>query len=284
MKNIFKFFVIFICVLSLFGCPSPVNTPNTPNIENEEPAKEEQEEVKPDNSKRRMEIYEKVMGKSFLIYEGEIDENYDFLTIEFGKDYIKLDNEKFNFNPSEDVIIEDEGKEYPTGYENEWGFRAGYSFIFTHNGAHYTVHIGSLSTGVVVIYYNDYGFCYLLVEGSGSEGGSSGEDLSFSITGTWKYNNTSLSINEDGTFSFSNGITATKTGEYEINGNQITLHFENGVVNCTDTFTVSGSEEEITLNLVKSIGITNGQEIENTHSLILQTFYNIAGTTITLSK
>ena len=75
MKNIFKFFVIFICVLSLFGCPSPVNTPNTPNIENKEPSKEEQEEVKPDNSKRRMEIYEKVMGKSFLISEYDIDKS-----------------------------------------------------------------------------------------------------------------------------------------------------------------------------------------------------------------
>lgn len=284
MKNIFKFFVIFICVLSLFGCPSPVNTPNTPSIENKEPSKEEQE-VKPDNSKRRMEIYEKVMGKSFLIDEYSIDENYDFLTIEFGKDYIKLDNEKFSFNPLEDVIIEDEGEEYPTGYENEWGFWAGDSFIFTHNEAHYTVYVGSLSSGLIIVFYNDFSFVYLLVEGSGSEGGSSGEDLSFSLTGTWKYNNTSLSINEDGTFSFSNGIVAAKTGEYEINGNQITLHFENGSQNCTDTFTVSGSEEEITLNLVKSVGIApDGQKIENPHSLILQIFYNIAATTITLSK
>ena len=57
-------------------------------------------------------------------------------------------------------------------------------------------------------------------------------------------------------------------------------------MNIKDTFTISGSEDEITLTLEKSVSTYNGQEnVSTSMSSLLQVFYNIiTSTSVTLSK
>ena len=57
-------------------------------------------------------------------------------------------------------------------------------------------------------------------------------------------------------------------------------------MNIKDTFTISGSEDKITLTLVESISTYNGNEQKSTTlSGMLNAFYGVVtSTTITLSK
>ena len=60
---------------------------------------------------------------------------------------------------------------------------------------------------------------------------------------------------------------------------------ETDVVETEDTFTISGSEDEITLTLVESKTVTNGQTQTGTAiSNMLLAFYTTTEKTITLSK
>ena len=121
--------------------------------------------------------------------------------------------------------------------------------------------------------------------------GNNEETLDFSIEGDWNYTisagntQTTLSIENDGAFSFKKNKD-TINGTYSLSGNKITFNFERSMVEIEDTFTISGSENEITLVLIESKTITNGQPIVSTEmSGMLNTFYNIATSkSVILSK
>ena len=102
--------------------------------------------------------------------------------------------------------------------------------------------------------------------------------------------NTVLSLNEDGSFTFTKGTGSNYEGTYTVSGNNITFEYEantgSNTTSTKDTFTVSESENEVTLNLVKSVTEVNGQESTNTSmSSMLNQFYSIVtSTNITLTK
>ena len=131
---------------------------------------------------------------------------------------------------------------------------------------------------------------FVRVSGGSSESGS-GEDLDFSVVGDWGYKingttDSTLKIKNDGSFSFTT-TSGTYNGSYSLSGNKITFEFDqNASMNIKDTFTISGSEDEITLTLVESISTYNGNEQKSTTlSGMLNAFYGvITSTSITLSK
>ena len=113
--------------------------------------------------------------------------------------------------------------------------------------------------------------------------------LDFSITGDWSYSiqgfqPTTLTLYNDQTFEFNKNNDIT-SGTYSLSGNKITFDFEKGGQEITDMFIISGSENEITLNLVKSITTYDGSTQESTTmSYMLLAFYTTMETSITLTK
>lgn len=131
---------------------------------------------------------------------------------------------------------------------------------------------------------------FVKVSGGNSESGGGG-NLDFSVVGDWGYKingttDSTLKIKNDGSFIFTT-TSGTYNGSYSLSGNKITFEFDqNASMNIKDTFTISGSEDEITLTLVESISTYNGNEQKSTTlSGMLNVFYGVVtSTTITLSK
>ena len=113
--------------------------------------------------------------------------------------------------------------------------------------------------------------------------------LDFSLEGDWLYSiqgfqPTTLTLYNDQTFEFNKNNDIT-SGTYSLSGNKITFDFEKGGQEITDMFIISGSENEITLNLVKSITTYDGSTQESTTmSYMLLAFYTTMETSITLTK
>lgn len=113
--------------------------------------------------------------------------------------------------------------------------------------------------------------------------------LDFSVEGDWLYSiqgfqPTTLTLYNDQTFEFNKNNDIT-SGTYSLSGNKITFDYEKGGQEITDTFTVTGSVNEITLDLVKSITTVAGSTQESTTmSYMLLGFYTTTDISITLTK
>lgn len=151
-----------------------------------------------------------------------------------------------------------------------------------------------------VQYYTCFeAFCYsIAIDDDNTDDDSQHDDenngteeipLDFSITGDWSYSiqgfqPTTLTLYNDQTFEFNKNNDIT-SGTYSLSGNKITFDFEKGGQEITDMFIISGSENEITLNLVKSITTYDGSTQESTTmSYMLLAFYTTMETSITLTK
>lgn len=281
MKNFIKLFLLSIIALCVIGCANPANNSNG------------DDEKKPvDTTELKMALYNKILGTWELKEGDESDSGYE--TIVFSSDSIIFDGVKKSFDPNTNLFFADElPKEknlgdYGTIYIDVDGLTA---IVFDTSLSN----VDSLKLGK--IFYSelsnrwtalpDY---FVRVSGGSSESGS-GENLDFSVIGDWGYKingttDSTLKIKNDGSFSFTT-TSGTYNGSYSLSGNKITFEFDqNASMNIKDTFTISGSEDEITLTLVESISTYNGNEQKSTTlSGMLNAFYGVVtSTTITLSK
>lgn len=277
MKNLIKLFLLSIIALCVIGCANPANNSNG------------DDKKKPvDTTELKMALYEKVLGSWTLD-----DYKYTYDNIVFSSDSITLDGTKYDLNPEEDFFLE---QEIPEEKKME-----GTLYFNVGTGLHYIDYDTSLTdiTRIVVAklqYFEvDNSWAapwnyFVKVSGGNSESGG-GENLDFSVVGDWGYKingttDSTLKIKNDGSFIFTT-TSGTYNGSYSLSGNKITFEFDqNASMNIKDTFTISGSEDEITLTLVESISTYNGNEQKSTAlSGMLNAFYGvITSTSITLSK
>ena len=134
------------------------------------------------------------------------------------------------------------------------------------------------------VFSTSYSITFEKKSGTGS-GGSGGESLSFSVYGTWKNKNESVSgryikINSDGTFDmYKNGsVSSLYTNRTAaLSGARITLSYKmssSASVSVRDIFEVSGTASQMKWTLVSSETTTSGVTSEdNNHSALLQTFF-----------
>ena len=236
----------------------------------------------------KQEVYNYFIGSwelaSYEFYQ--INNYFSFEEVTFKKDCIIFGDEEVAFNPL-DITLE------------RW---EGDSKCFTTwlNGTHYEMNynttVKELSIGDIENHPEGAFYIgFFKVENGSDNTGNESSALDFSVVGDWKYKingtiNTVLSLNEDGSFTFTIGTGSNYTGTYSLSGNKITFEYEASTayntINIKDTFTVSGNENEITLSLVESVSVVNGQELTNTSmSSMLNHFYSIVNSTsITLTK
>ena len=283
MKFKITFLTLMLSVLTIFTFVSCADTVN-----NDE---EKIEEV--DTTVLKVALYTKVLGTWELTgydYFDETSIEYGYGvrdTVIFETNSITIGEDVFDFNPSTDIYFEEEVPE-------NWRW-SGETFYFYVNNKYYSVL--SKSDDFIVIsfpYWSEINNCENAVSTDfvrvkTNNGGSVGT-LDFSVEGDWKYTisagntKTTFSINNDGTFTFKKNSDVTN-GSYSLNGNKVTFSFEKGGQEIEDTFTISGSEDAITLTLVESKTVTGGQESTGTAlSNMLLSFYTIIDTSITLSK
>lgn len=282
MKNFIKLFLLSIIAFCVIGCVNPANNSNG------------DDENKPvDTTELKIALYNKILGtwelkdKDILL---ETDKN-SYETIVFSSDSITLDGKKYSFDLSTDFLLEEEVAEEKR--VNSIAYINVDSLTFIDFDTSLS-NVDSLELGKVFYFELDNEWTalpddFVRVSGGSSESGS-GEGLDFSVVGDWSYTiaagntKTTFSIEDDGTFSFTKNSDVTN-GTYSLSGNKITFDFEKGGQEITDMFIISGSENEITLNLVKSITTYDGSTQESTTmSYMLLAFYTTMETSITLTK
>ena len=280
MKNFIKLFLLSIIALCLIGCANPANNSNG------------DDENKPvDTTKLKMALYNKILG-TWELEEEEGDPDSGYETIVFSSDSITFNGVKKSFDISTDFLLEEEVAEEKRMNSIAYINVDGLTFIDFDTSLS---NVDSLELGKV--FYSEINNewtalpdDFVRVSGGSSESGS-GEGLDFSVVGDWGYKingttDSTLKIKNDGSFSFTT-TSGTYNGSYSLSGNKITFEFDqNASMNIKDTFTISGSEDEITLTLVESISTYNGNEQKSiTLSGMLNAFYGVVtSTTITLSK
>ena len=277
MKNFIKLFLLSIIALCVIGCANPANNSNG------------DDEKKPvDTTELKMALYNKILG-SWKLADGEDNNSYE--TLIFASDSITLDEKKYSFDISTDFLLEAEVDEEKRMDSIAYINVDGLTFIDFDTSLS---NVDSLELGKVFYFELDNEWTalpddFVRVSGGNSESGG-GENLDFSVVGDWGYKingttDSTLKIKNDGSFSFTT-TSGTYNGSYSLSGNKITFEFDqNASMNIKDTFTISGSEDEITLTLVESKTVTNGQTQTGTAiSNMLLAFYTTTETTITLSK
>ena len=279
LKNFIKLFLLSIIALCVIGCANPANNSNG------------DDENKPvDTTELKMALYNKILGTWELEEGDRPDSGYD--TIVFSSDSITFNGEKKSFDPNTNLFFADEVPE-------EKNLSSSGTIYIDVDGLTSIEFNSSLNTIESLTLWK---IAYLggrwtalpddfvRISGGSSDSGG-GENLDFSVVGDWGYKingttDSTLKIKNDGSFSFTT-TSGTYNGSYSLSGNKITFEFDqNASMNIKDTFTISGSEDEITLTLVESISTYNGNEQKSTTlSGMLNAFYGvITSTTITLSK
>ena len=268
-----------MCVI---GCANPANNSNG------------DDENKPvDTTELKKALYNKILG-TWELEEEEGSPDSDYETIVFSSDSITFNGVKKSFDPNANLFFADEVPE-------EKNLRGLGTIYIDVDGLTAIIFDTSLSNvdslELCKIFYfeidNEWTALpddFVRVSGGNSESGG-GENLDFSVVGDWGYKingttDSTLKIKNDESFSFTT-TSGSYNGSYSLSGNKITFEFDqNASMNIKDTFTISGSEDEITLTLVESISTYNGNEQKSTTlSGMLNAFYGvITSTTISLSK
>lgn len=267
MKKLnYLFLIIFMAMFLLIGCSNASN-----------PKENENQQNKPDTTQQKIALYSRILGT----YQCT-DDPSNVHTFIFTLNSITLDDNKYTFDPSKDLYFY---QELPEGNElSSLG-----TFYFSLNASYYTLEfIDNIQPEEEInIVIGDRPGRYQRISG-GSSGGSTGT-IDFSIVGDWSYRIsagntlTTLSINDDNTFSFNKNNQLTN-GTYTLSGNKITFSFNNSASEITDSFIISGNGDQMTLSLIESVTLTNGQSQTNSMSMMLLSFYSITDTSVTLHK
>lgn len=277
MKNFIKLFLLSIIALCVIGCANPSNNSN--GDDKKEPV---------DTTELKIALYNKILGTWELKEGDQSDSGYE--TIVFSSDSITLDGKKYSFNISTDFLLEEEVAEEKRVNSIAYINVDGLTFIDFDTSLS---NVDSLELGKIFYFEIDNEWTalpdvFIRVSGGSSDSGG-GENLDFSVIGDWSYSiqgfqPTTLTLYNDQTFEFNKNNDIT-SGTYSLSGNKITFDFEKGGQEITDMFLISGSENEITLNLVKSITTYDGSTQESTTmSYMLLAFYTTMETSITLTK
>ena len=297
MKKLLFLLLSFMLVLTLVACgdkPSEEIGPTCVSCDNI--VSKEGEVCSSCKTAGKVALYNKVIG-TWNATDTELTPGnlkYDVkLKVQFTSTSILFDDVAYDFNPATGVFYPDE---VPESY-----YREGITFYFVVNDKYHSVIFnedGSINIGFFGEYSIENGDLAIggswktYIKEGGANNGSSSGSLDFSVEGKWLYKingsvNTSLTINSDNTFEFVGGGATSYSGSYSLSGNKITFEFDqNASMNIKDTFTISGSDTEMTLTLEKSVSTYNGQEnVSTSMSSLLQIFYNIiTSTSVTLSK
>ena len=285
MKFKQTFLTLMLSVLTLFTFVSCADTVN-----NDE---EKIEEV--DVLELKQALYNKILGSWKHRYAELEGASNSYYNIVFALDSITFDGVTYPFDLNTNFFLKDvEEDKIPEEKRSHLKLLAyinidGLSLIDFDTSLN-TVSEIRLNKIVYFEIDNSYdSFPDYFVRVADNNGGSVGT-LDFSVVGDWKYTisagntKTTFSINNDGTFTFKKNSDVTN-GSYSLNGNKVTFSFEKGGQEIEDTFTISGSEDAITLTLVESKTVTGGQESTGTAlSNMLLSFYTIIDTSVTLSK
>lgn len=297
MKKLLFLLLSFMLVLTLVACgdkPSEEIGPTCVSCDNI--VSKEGDVCSSCKTAGKVALYNKVIG-TWNATDTELTPGnlkYDVkLKVQFTSTSILFDDVAYDFNPATGVFYPDE---VPESY-----YREGITFYFVVNDKYHSVIFnedGSINIGFFGEYSIENGDLAIggswktYIKEGGANNGSSSGSLDFSVEGKWLYKingsvNTSLTINSDNTFEFVGGGATSYSGSYSLSGNKITFEFDqNASMNIKDTFSISGSEDEITLTLVEGISTYNGNEQKSTTlSGMLNAFYGVVtSTTITLSK
>lgn len=279
MKKLIKLFLLCLITFCVIGCANPANNSNG------------DDEKKPvDTTELKMALYNKILGTWELEEGDQSDSGYE--TIVFSSDSITFNGEKKSFEPNKNLFFADEVPEeknlrgYGTIYIDVDGLTA---IVFdTSLSKVDSLELGKVFYSEISNRWTALPDDFVRVSGGSSDSGS-GEGLDFSVVGDWSYSiqgfqPTTLTLYNDQTFEFNKNNDIT-SGTYSLSGNKITFDFEKGGQEITDMFIISGSENEITLNLVKSITTYDGSTQESTTmSYMLLAFYTTMETSITLTK
>ena len=310
MKTNRLILILSILILTLVGCENPNSATNEPPapkpvykcVHCEENTVETENTICTTCKTEKINLYKRYLGTWEYEFGADGWEEYDkvssqakfWYTFTFAMNKISANYDvgqafvEYPFNPDTDLYFEEEVPE-------EWRWE-GEDLYFHVNDKYYSFIDKTTYLKVSFPLVSNYDGrntalpnCYIKKIGSGSGDGE--ENLDFSVVGDWKYKingttDSTLKIKNDGNFSFIT-ISGTYNGSYSVSGNKITFEFDqNASMNIKDTFTISGSENEITLTLVESISTYNGDEQKSTTlSGMLNVFYGVVtSTTITLSK
>lgn len=300
MKKLLFLLLSFMLVLTLVACgdkPSEEIGPTCVSCDNI--VSKEGDVCSSCKTAGKVALYNKVIGTwnatDTELTPGNLEANLK-LKVQFTSTSILFDDVAYDFNPATGVFYPDE---VPESY-----YREGRTFYFIVNDKYHSVILnedGSINISFFYewthpedgnVYVGGSWKTYVKEGGSNNDSSSGTGSLDFSVEGEWLYKingsvNTSLTINSDNTFEFVGGGATSYSGSYSLSGNKITFEFDqNASMNIKDTFTISGSEDEITLTLEKSVSTYNGQEnVSTSMSSLLQIFYNIiTSTSVTLSK
>ena len=293
MKKLLFLLLSFMFVLSLVACgdkPSEEIGPTCVSCDNI--VSKEGDICSSCKTAGKVALYNKVIGTwnatDTELTPGNLEANLK-LKVQFTSTSILFDDVAYDFNPATGVFYPDE---VPESY-----YREGETFYFVVNDKYHSVILNEDGSIDISFFYENIdgstgGDFHNYIKEGGANNGSSSGSLDFSVEGEWLYKingsiNTSLTINSDNTFEFVGGGATSYSGSYSLSGNKITFEFDqNASMNIKDTFTISGSEDEITLTLEKSVSTYNGQEnVSTSMSSLLQIFYNIiTSTSVTLSK
>lgn len=305
MKKFINLLLLSILAFAFLGC----NQPTGPSEEELQKQREEQEKLELEQRKlnRKKEIWEMIEG----VWEidpssvGEREKGTEYKNVIIATDSFTIDGVQQSINLDTDTVLESDlpledvyAGSYEIKLEDCEGLVVTFKGVRLYFGAYYIEENDSFLIGRRNGNPEDNSLFEYVRAGSqdkddeSDEGnGNNEETLDFSIEGDWNYTisagntQTTLSIENDGVFSFKKN-NDTINGTYSLSGNKITFNFERSMVEIEDTFTISGSENEITLVLIESKTITNGQPIVSTEmSGMLNTFYNIATSkSVILSK
>lgn len=279
-----KIFLILLSTMLCFfiGCENPAANAN----DDEKPV---------DTLELKLALYNKILGTWENI--NEFDDDYirgereweDYYCVIFSSNSITFDGDVHSFIPSKETLLLEE--EVPEEYRL---YRK--TLYFYISGKYYSVIIkddNNISISYPFVFYdgtyNAKPLAY--IRKSNTTPDLPGGDLNFSVVGDWSYKingstNTTLKIKDNNTFSFST-IANSYSGTYSLSGNKITFDFDqNASMNIKDTFTITGSEDSITLTLVESVSTYNGSPSTSTSlSGMLNAFYGIVtSTSVTLNK
>ena len=286
MKFKLTFLTLMLSVFTLFTFVSCADTVN-----NDE---EKIEEV--DVLELKQALYNKILGSWKHRYAELEGASNSYYNIVFALDSITFDGVTYPFDLNTNFLLKDvEEDKIPKEKRMSYSKLLAYINIDGLSTIYFDTSLNTVSEiKFNKILYSEIDNRYdsapdYFVRVSDNNGGSVGT-LDFSVVGDWKYTisagntKTTFSINNDGTFTFKKNSDVTN-GSYSLNGNKVTFSFEKGGQEIEDTFTISGSEDAITLTLVESKTVTGGQESTGTAlSNMLLSFYTIIDTSVTLSK
>lgn len=276
MKFKLTFLTLMLSVLTLFTFVSCADTVNN----DEEKIKEV------DVLELKQALYNKILGSWKHRYAELEGASNSYYNIVFALDSITFDGVTYPFDLNTNFLLKDvEEDKIPEEKRMSYSKLLAYINIDGLSTIYFDTSLNTVSEiKFNKILYSEIDNRYdsapdYFVRVADNNGGSVGT-LDFSVEGDWSYTvtggaKTYLTLNNDNTFSFVNKLNNYKvSGNYTLSGNTITFDYSKDSQSVNESFTISGSEDSITLTYKGDSSV----------SLMFVGFYGSIDKSITLSK